>query len=220
MPNAESRVAPSLEARGRTAFRMMLTAVCVDLPFCYGDWPLRDRLQLLTIFVRLVVLLLQRTARGRGSVRVDVAPDGDPHHFVMGVSDTGIGITPDQQKIIFDAFRRADGSIRRKFGGFGLGLHIVQRRSELPGGTVAVDSDLGRGATFTVRLPCEPTGAPSAAGHRQARSSPVATTVASRLARTKPGANPMSLSRRRRTLRGSAECRRCRPRPGSTEPSG
>ena len=71
------------------------------------------------------------------------------------VEDTGIGIPPDQKDAIFDQFRQVDGSPTRKQGGTGLGLTITRELVTMHGGTIALDSDVGRGTTFTVRLPLE-----------------------------------------------------------------
>jgi signal transduction histidine kinase/PAS domain-containing protein len=75
----------------------------------------------------------------------------------IAVSDTGVGIDAAFLPYVFDRFRQADGSVRRSFGGLGLGLSIARALVELHGGTVAAASDGdGRGATFTVRLPLAP----------------------------------------------------------------
>jgi CheY-like chemotaxis protein len=67
-------------------------------------------------------------------------------HFV--VTDTGVGIAPEKQKLIFDAFSQADGSTARRFGGTGLGLTISSRLVELMSGTIWVESGLDRGSSF------------------------------------------------------------------------
>jgi CheY-like chemotaxis protein len=74
------------------------------------------------------------------------------------VRDTGVGIAPEKQKIIFDSFTQADGSMTRKYGGTGLGLTISARLAELMGGRVWVESELGRGSTFhfTLRFRLQP----------------------------------------------------------------
>lgn len=67
-------------------------------------------------------------------------------------------------ELIFDPFLQLDGSDTRKYGGVGLGLNVVRRMLELLGGTVSVESELGRGSCFRVWLPCEPQAAETARG--------------------------------------------------------
>ena len=90
-----------------------------------------------------------------GTVRLAVAVDAES--IVLRVTDTGIGIRREDQERVFEMFRQADGSDSRRFGGIGLGLHIVRRYVEQLGGRVAVASELGRGAEFTVTLPVRST---------------------------------------------------------------
>ena len=74
---------------------------------------------------------------------------------VFQVSDTGIGLSEEQAKRIFDRFEQADNSSTRSYGGSGLGLSIAKDLCELMGGEMKVQSQLGQGATFTVRLPAQ-----------------------------------------------------------------
>ena len=89
------------------------------------------------------------TSSGSVSLRIEPAEGG----VAFVVSDSGIGISPEQQDVIFEAFRQADGSINRHFGGTGLGLSISRNLAEVLGGHIKVQSEAGKGSEFTLWLP-------------------------------------------------------------------
>ena len=94
--------------------------------------------------------------------RTDGSAQTDRTLYEIAVSDTGIGIPPEKHALIFQSFRQVDGDIKRKFGGTGLGLAITRQIVEMQGGTIEVDSELGKGSTFRVRLPYRDTSKPIA----------------------------------------------------------
>jgi signal transduction histidine kinase len=82
----------------------------------------------------------------------------DDNNWGISVADTGKGIPQDEVQHIFDAFRQVEGTTTRVHGGFGLGLSIVKQLVTLMGGNISVESEIGKGSTFTIALPCQVNG--------------------------------------------------------------
>jgi len=108
--------------------------------------------------VRQVLLNLLSNASKfteKGTVSLEVSREADVtgSWVVFRVRDTGIGMTPEQTAKLFQAFTQADGSTMRKYGGTGLGLALSRKFCVMMGGDINVESEPGKGSTFTVRLP-------------------------------------------------------------------
>jgi signal transduction histidine kinase len=96
-----------------------------------------------------------------GGIQISAArPTAAPQWVEVIVADTGIGIRPEDQVRIFREFEQVDGSHARKYEGTGLGLALTRRLVELQGGTIRVDSVVGRGSRFVIRLPAVAGAAP------------------------------------------------------------
>ncbi|HID95000.1 MAG TPA: response regulator [Candidatus Latescibacteria bacterium] len=91
--------------------------------------------------------------QGRISVNCRLKDEGNPDTLLISVTDTGVGIKPEDQDAIFEAFRQADGSSSRQYGGTGLGLTITKKLVEMHGGEIWVQSEYGKGSTFSFTLP-------------------------------------------------------------------
>jgi signal transduction histidine kinase len=114
---------------------------------------LGDRDKLEKIVLNLVFNALKFTpAGGRVALRAEKLGE----QFVLTVADTGMGISEPNLPYVFDRFWQADGSSKRKYQGVGIGLALVKELVEIQGGTVEVQSQEGKGTTFTVRLPYQP----------------------------------------------------------------
>ncbi|MDH5330410.1 MAG: response regulator [Aquincola sp.] len=127
-----------------------------------APWGLRgDPFRLRQVVSNLIGNAIKFTERGQVIVRVTQQGVADGAMQVrLRVEDTGIGIAPEARGKIFEKFSQADGSTTRRYGGTGLGLAICQRLVTMMGGRVGVDSEVGRGSTFTVDLQLPTSDAP------------------------------------------------------------
>jgi signal transduction histidine kinase len=113
--------------------------------------PVRGSRKDLSLLVRNLLDNAIRYTKAGGSI--DAAVTADNEWVVLRVEDTGIGIPTKELPRVFERFYRVDRARSRETGGTGLGLAIVKHVSENHGGSVRVESELGRGTTFEVRLP-------------------------------------------------------------------
>ena len=151
-------VGDTLKAFSAVASEKRLELTChiaADVP----KWLIGDAGRLAQIIINLVGNALKFTHDGEVVVRVGHrATAAGASELAFSVTDTGIGMTPEQQTHIFKEFAQAENSTRRRYGGTGLGLAIVSQLVALMGGAVRVESEPGRGTTFhfTIRLEAVP----------------------------------------------------------------
>lgn len=131
-----------------------------------------DSQRLQQILKNLLANAVKFTEHGKVSLHVRAGGQG---RIRFEVCDSGIGIAREQLDVIFEAFRQADGSTRRRYGGTGLGLSISRDLAERMGGSIQVDSEPGRGSCFILELPLQ--GAP-ASNTADISAAPVASPVA------------------------------------------
>ena len=151
-----------------------------------------DRQRVEQILKNLLSNAVKFTDSGKVAMSVGLTPEG---WVQFGVRDSGIGIAPDQQEKIFDAFHQADGTTSRRFGGTGLGLSISRDLTGLLGGTLSVSSQPGEGSLFTLSLPrsgavaATPPPAPTLAPAQPAPSAAPAPVAAPAAAQGEPPAS-------------------------------
>ena len=117
---------------------------------------LSDPTRLRQVLINLVGNAIKFTETGRVAVSASVLPRRSGHGMLkLSVSDTGIGMSPETQALLFNEFMQGDPSISRRFGGTGLGLAICKRLIEAMKGTITVESRKDIGTTFHVEIPCD-----------------------------------------------------------------
>jgi GAF domain-containing protein len=112
-----------------------------------------DQMRLRQALLNLLSNANKFTERGTISVDARHGQENGRDWITIAVADSGIGMTPEQMGKLFQEFSQADASTTRKYGGTGLGLAISKRFCEMMGGDITVASEVGRGSTFTIRLP-------------------------------------------------------------------
>jgi signal transduction histidine kinase/ActR/RegA family two-component response regulator len=126
-------------------------SVHADVP----DQLMGDPHRLRQVLLNLINNGVKFTKTGSVRVQARLAEQRNGHATIrFDVADTGIGLSREQQKFIFEPFRQADGSVTRKYGGTGLGLAICARLVQLQGGSMSVMSTKGEGSTFSFEIRC------------------------------------------------------------------
>lgn len=116
-------------------------------------WLHGDDMRINQVLLNLLSNAIKFTENGGVSVSLSTQPSGEGRMLLtISVADSGVGMSADQLAKLFDRFSQADGSISRRYGGTGLGLAISRRLMELMGGSISVESEMGRGSCFTVKV--------------------------------------------------------------------
>ena len=145
------------EAKGLTLIR--------EIPATFPDQLSGDAFRVRQILLNFLGNACKFSEQGMITVRASVVEqDGSSVLARIEVEDQGIGISPEQQAMLFQAFTQADGSMTRKYGGSGLGLVISKRLAKLMGGDVGVVSQEGQGSTFWVTVRLKPAKAGAVGG--------------------------------------------------------
>ncbi|GIX54118.1 ATP-binding protein [Sphaerotilus sulfidivorans] len=150
----------------RPAARARDLALTLSIDDSVPSWLLGDAARLAQIVDNLLGNAIKFTEQGGIAVGLSSQPQAEGvHELHLSVEDSGVGIAPAQQQRIFEAFSQAADPATRRHGGTGLGLAICARLARLMGGSIAVDSEPGRGSLFHVRLrlpACAPSAVPAA----------------------------------------------------------
>jgi len=149
----------------RTMAAMNSNTVAVDCAADIGAMR-ADQTRIRQALLNLVSNANKFTEGGTVTISARRVTEAGREWVTLAVSDTGIGLTPEQMGKLFQDFVQADASTTRKYGGTGLGLVISRRFCQMMGGDIAVESEIGRGSTFTIRLPAEVEGAQPAVAVR------------------------------------------------------
>jgi signal transduction histidine kinase len=144
LPDVVHSVVSATEGLANTKGLSFTADIASGLPPGHGD-----ARRLAQVLLNLVGNAVKFTDTGEVAIRAGI----EKGSFVLTVRDTGPGIAPEDHGKIFEEFQQVDSSNTRKKGGTGLGLAISKRMVEMQGGTITVDSELGKGATFRVSLP-------------------------------------------------------------------
>jgi len=150
------------EAQGTLEFLVRDKGVALSstVDLAIPDHLLGDPNRVRQVLLNLINNAVKFTQSGSVRVEVSLEKDLDVSMLRFSVTDTGIGLSAEQSKLIFEPFRQADGSVTRKYGGTGLGLAICSRLVELMGGSISVISTPGQGSTFTFTTRCTVCDAP------------------------------------------------------------
>ena len=112
-----------------------------------------DPARLRQCLINLVDTAIKFTERGHIHINVSLQENEGKPFIRFDVEDTGFGIPPEKQELIFESFTQADGETSRKYGGTGLGLTITKQLAELLGGELTLSSEVGKGSVFSVTIP-------------------------------------------------------------------
>ncbi|MBF0357639.1 MAG: response regulator [Magnetococcales bacterium] len=148
--NEVGRFFQPLANKKRIGFQLQIQS---NVPMAIRGDPTRLR----QILVNFISNAVKFTHEGKVKVSVERAVTSNSHHIIRFIiEDSGIGISSDNFKKLFHSFEQAEDSTTRQYGGTGLGLAITKKLTDLMGGEIKVDSELGKGSVFNVTIPFEP----------------------------------------------------------------